>query len=136
LAKPHIHALSSVRKYGGVVDDYLDIHEFLDSSKGTIADHRHRTLTHTTWFISTVLPRVFGFTRVNSAGKTYSVRDVGEDHVREDYGNRFIPTVQDFLADLPLAPWMQNGKGSPPSSAKLYREPRVTTEDLSNVTFD
>ena len=58
MAKPHIHALSSVRSFGGLEEDYLPIHEFLDSSKAIVADNRHRAFTHNSWFINTVIPRV------------------------------------------------------------------------------
>ncbi len=30
MAHPYHHALSSVKKWGGTVDDYLGCHEFLD----------------------------------------------------------------------------------------------------------
>lgn len=119
MAKPWIHSLSSARKFGGKPEDYLAIHEFLDASKGTIADNRHRALTHNAWFLSFVLPRVFGDVRANSGGRVYSVRDVGEQHVLEDFGGAFIPSAQDYLAELPLLGWMQNGLGRPPSAAKL-----------------
>jgi hypothetical protein len=128
VAKPYIHALSSVKKYGGRPDEYTPIHEFLDSSKGAIPDNRHRALTHTSWFLSVVLPRVFGETFVNSDGRVVSVRDVGEDHVLEDYGMKFIPTPQDFLAEVPMADWMQNGRGQPPSSRRLYGKGEVRSE--------
>jgi hypothetical protein len=121
LAKPWIHSLSSARKFGGEPDDYMAIHEFLDSSKQTIADNRHRALTHNAWFIGTILPKVFGDTFKNSAGRTVSVRDIGEQHVLEDYGGKFIPSAQDFLQEIEMKGWMQNGIGAPPSSAKLYR---------------
>lgn len=76
LAKPHIHSRSSAKKFGGKWEDYLDIHEFMDSSKGGIADYRHRALAHNSWFIMTVLPRVCSF----SYGEV-SVNGVGEDEV-------------------------------------------------------
>lgn len=122
MAKAHIHAESSARRFGGSPEDYLDIHLFLDSSKQVVGDWRHRALTHNTWFLAAVLPRVFGNTRVNSAGKTYSVVDVGERHVLEDYGMKFIPTPQDFLAEMEMKDWMANGRGVPPSHARLGRE--------------
>lgn len=56
--KPFVHALSSVKQFGGCVDDYLEIYNFLDCSKSVIADPRHRALTHNTWFLSFVLERV------------------------------------------------------------------------------
>ena len=124
MAKPWIHAQSSAKRFGGKPDDYMSIHELLDSSKATIADNRHRALTHTSWFISSILPRIFGETATNSAGKTYSVRDVAEQHVLEDYGNQFIPTPQDFLQTMAYEDWMDNGRGVPPSN-NMIRQRKV-----------
>lgn len=118
MSKPYIHARSSAKRFGGVPEDYLDIHNLMDSSKATLADPRHRVLTHTSWFVGFVLEQVFGTTRVNSDAKVYSVRDVGEQHILEDFGGRFIPTVQDYLEPLPVKPWMLAGKGEPPASFK------------------
>lgn len=119
MSKPYIHAVSSAKRFGGVPEDYLKIHNLMDSSKATIADPRHRCLTHNSWFIGHVLEVVFGTTLINSDGKTISVRDVGEQHCLEDFGGRFIPTPQDYLENLPVSPWMLAGKGQPPSSYKL-----------------
>ena len=33
MAHPYHHALSSVRKWGGTVEDYLPIHSWFDASK-------------------------------------------------------------------------------------------------------
>lgn len=122
MSKPWIHAESSAKKFGGLPTDYIDIHNFLDSSKGTIADSRHRALTHTSWFLSTVLERVFGVIIQNSDGRKVSVRDIGEQHILEDFGGRFIPSAQDYLQNIELDEWMVSGKGSPPSFAKLFRK--------------
>jgi hypothetical protein len=119
MAKPFIHALSSVRKWGGKPEDYLPIHDLLDSSKGTIADSRHRALTHNAWFLSTILERVFGHNITNSDGRLVSVRDIGEQHVLEDFGGRYIPSAQDYLQEIEIKEWMVKGLGAPPSFAKL-----------------
>ena len=120
VAKPYIHAKSSVKRWGGEVSDYLPIHDFLDSSKGVIPDSRHRALTHTSWFLSFVLERVFGTTITNSDDKVVSVRDIGEQHILEDFGNRFIPSAQDYLQNIEWEDWMLNGKaGKPPSFARI-----------------
>ncbi len=132
MSKPYIHALSSVKHHGGVVSDYLPLHEFMDSSKATIADNRHRALTHNSWFILTIIPKVFGETFVNSDGKTVSSRDIAEEHVQEDYGNRFIPSAQDFLQEMEYTEWMTNGKGSPPSFARISNR-KTTTR---HIDFD
>ncbi len=117
MSKPWIHAVSSARKFGGTAQDYEQIHEFMDCSKSVMADNRHRALTHNAWFIAMILPRVFGNTFKNSEGKVVSTRDVGEQHVLEDFGGRFIPTAQDYLQDIPLHNWINNGrKGENPPS--------------------
>ena len=117
MAKPYIHARNSVRKFGGDIEDYVDIHDFMDSSKGCIADNRHRALTHNAWFLSNVLERVFGRTITNADGREVSVRTIGEQHVLEDFGMKFIPSAQDYLEGIPFSDWMNNGRGGdvPPS---------------------
>lgn len=117
MAKPYTHAVSSARRFGGVPEDYLPIHEFMDSSKIALADNRHRALTHTSWFIEFILPKVFGSVIENSDGKKIPIASVGEQHCLEDFGNRFIPTPQDYLANIPFEDWMNNGsKGDNPPS--------------------
>lgn len=118
MAKPFIHAESSAKKFGGKPEDYIEIHNFMDSSKAVLADNRHRALTHNSWFISVVLERVFGVTICNSEGKMVLVRDIGEQHVLEDFGGEFIPSAQDYLQALDYQPWM-NAKGLPPSREKV-----------------
>lgn len=111
------------------MEDYLDIHIFMDTSKATIADNRHRALTHTSWFIGTVLERVFGYSITNSDGKIVSVRDIGEQHVMEDLG--FIPTPQDYLAGIPYEKWMNGFAAKPPSmkGIETNKKERVTRWD-------
>ena len=127
MAKPWIHALSSARKFGGKPEDYEPVHTFLDSSKGVIADNRHRALTHNSWFLSVVLERVFGVTFQNSDGKTISTRDIGEQHVFEDLG--FIPSGQDYLAEVEYKSWME-GRGKPPSFSKIEASQKITKKEI------
>lgn len=131
MSKPWIHAESSARRYGGVPEDYIEIHNLMDSSKATIADNRHRALTHNSWFIGYIIEKVFGVTITNSDGRIVSVRDVAEQHVLEDYGGRFIPSAQDFLQEIEFHDWMQNGHGTPPSHAKVLKrkKPRYVIVD-------
>lgn len=120
------HAANSAEKFGGVPQDYLAIHLFLDSSKAQINDARHRALTHTSWFIREVLPRVFGDTITNSSKKLVSVTEIGEQHVLEDFGMLFVPTPQDFLGEMELVAWMDNARnGATPPSRKKVREKKA-----------
>lgn len=120
MSKPYIHALSSAKRFGGTPEDYIDIHNWFDETKGWIADARHRAIRHHAQGIMEC-EKVFGVTRCNSAARVYSVRDIGEQHVLEDFAGRFIPTAQDYLATIEPQQWMQNGNGTPPSCAKLFK---------------
>jgi len=44
--KPYRHARSSAAKYGGFPDDYLAIHDYMDSTKSAVPDVRHRAILH------------------------------------------------------------------------------------------
>jgi hypothetical protein len=86
MAHCYYHALSSVRKWGGTVDDYLPLHQWFDQSKAILADPRHRALRHHAEGYS-CSKRLFGETLVNADGRVVPVRLVGEQHVREDLGS-------------------------------------------------
>ena len=134
MAKPWIHAKSSAKKFGGNPEDYIDIHNLMDSSKGAFPDNRHRALTHNAWFVGPdgILERVFGVYIVNSAGKEVQVRDIGEQHILEDFKMQYIPTVQDYFAGMKYEDWMNNGNGAPPPShALLHNEANVRKEKVT-----
>ena len=98
------HALSSVRRWGGRVEDYLGLHQWLDASKEHFADFRHRALRHHTEGIA-LAERLFGVTLTLSTGRVIPVRWVAEQHVKEDLGR--IPTVADWLRCIRPEAWMQ-----------------------------
>ncbi len=147
MSKPHIHAESSARKFGGKMEDYIEIHSFMDLSKGAIADNRHRTLTHTSWFLSNILERIHFVNSCpmtadgkfplikNSVGNLVSVRDIGEQHILEDFGGKFIPTPQDYLQEMEYKPWMQNGHGVP-SSFQIFEKKTKKTVLTSQDSID
>lgn len=122
MANPLIHSRSSVRLWGGVEEDYLLLHNKMDCSKAYFSDNRHRTLTHTMFWIFEVMIPIFGEYIVNSDGKKVSVKDICEYHILEDYGKRFIPNVSDFLNEMEVKSWMANGVGEPPDSQKKLRK--------------
>lgn len=136
MAKPWIHAMSSVKRYGGKPENYLPIHDLMDSSKAVIADSRHRALTHNSWFVGTILEKVFGNHIVNSDGKKVSVRQIGEDHVMEDFSNRFIPAASDYLNEMEYRDWMQNGRDSVPPSFEKIQNGRTVTRRVVDLLKD
>lgn len=101
--KPHLHAKLSVKKFGGVIDDYMEIHEFIDSSKIAMPDVRHRAVLHSA-FGCYLAERIFGRLITNSDGDLVSVRDIAENHIIQDLG--FIPTMEFWLKGLPIEEWM------------------------------
>lgn len=103
MAHPYHHALSSVRKWGGVPEDYLYLHAWFDESKQIIADYRHRALRHHAEGIF-MLEKIFGTTITLSTGRVIPTRWVGEQHVREDLGR--IPSFADWVRAIRPEPWM------------------------------
>jgi len=104
--KPLIHAKLSKKRYGGEIEDYLPIHNFIDSSKISMPDVRHRALLHSS-FGCYLAEQMFGVYITNAEGKHVSVRDLAEEHVQEDLG--FIPTVEKWLNKMPMELWMSGG---------------------------
>lgn len=103
MAHPYHHALSSVKKWGGTVEDYLPIHSWFDASKEILADFRHRALRHHAEGIF-MAETIFGATITLSTGRVIPARWVGEQHVREDLGR--IPSFADWARAIHPAPWM------------------------------
>lgn len=103
----YYHAQSSARTFGGVPEDYLEIHNWFDETKKSFADFRHRALRHHAEGIFEA-ERIFGVTVRNSAGKNVPVRYIAEQHVQEDCGGR-IPSLADWLSKILPEPWMARG---------------------------
>lgn len=104
------HAQSAARKWGGVPEDYIEIEEFIDSSKKIIGDVRHRSVYHHTegvWLCQ----RIFG--RVIPVEKTHKevlvpVRMVAERHILEDLG--WLPSPADYINHMAVSPWMSGAQ--------------------------
>jgi hypothetical protein len=105
ISHPNIHAKSSVKKFGGKIEDYLLIHNWFDDSKSHMADMRHRALKHHSVGIFEC-EKVFGNSIINSDGKEIYTRYIGEQHVLEDLG--FIPTLEDWFENMQMQKWMMN----------------------------
>ena len=118
----YFHAVSSAKKWGGDPELYLSVHEFIDSSKRTLGDVRHRSLYHHTegvWLCQ----RIFGVTLTTEGGRKVPVRLVAERHIIEDLG--WLPSPADFIAGMPIKPWMsgKQAKTVPLSILQLTGDP-------------
>lgn len=127
--KPLIHSRLSSRKYGGTPEEYMKYHNWMDQTKGYLADVRHRAILHSA-FGCMLIEQVFGDTFINSEGKEISTRDIAEDHILEDLGQ--IPTLEKWLSKLPLESWM----GKPNEDAAKGKEPRVVVYESTNKLLE
>lgn len=105
--KPLVHARISVRRFGGKVDDYLPIHNYIDQTKAHVPDARHRIILHNSFGIY-LCEQQFGSYLTLENGHTVSVRDVAEQHVLDDLG--FIPTLVEILDKAKLPAEIKSGK--------------------------
>lgn len=112
---PLYHSKSSVKRWGGKVEDYLPIHELLDSPKTTMNNNTSRMLTHNIWFCYHIIPKIFGYNITNSDGRSVDTVDIAMLHCAEDFRMQGIPTVQDYLENMVVQPWMNNGAKPLPS---------------------
>jgi len=110
MSHPFYHATSSVKRFGGSVQDYIALHEWFDQTKAHLPDARHRAILHSSFGLF-LCQQMFGEVIVRkSDGKPIPTRILGEQHILEDLG--FIPTVQDWMKELPIKSWMVKGARS------------------------
>lgn len=104
------HAQSAARKWGGVPEDYIEIEEFIDSSKKVIGDVRHRSLYHHTsgvWLCQELFGRTIEVVRTNRTIQV-PVRLIAERHVLEDLG--WLPSPKDYIDGMVIRPWMSGSQ--------------------------
>ena len=94
---PIDHARLSARDFGGEPADYLELHEWIDSTKLHCEDFRHRAILHSTFGIG-LAEQLFGPTIRNSVGNDIPTRELARRHIKEDCGQ--VPTVKEWLDAL------------------------------------
>lgn len=137
---PLIHSKSSVKRWGGKVENYLPIHQLLDSPKSCMNNNTARCLTHNTWFAYEIIPKIFGYNIINSDGKSVDTVDIAMLHISEDFKHKGIPTPQDYLENMVVQGWMNNGVKEIPSveaskRSKELLEKLRTVEQESKPSF-
>jgi hypothetical protein len=75
MAHPYQHAVSSARKFGGIPEDYVEIHKWFDETKAWVGHSKHRMFRH------------------HSEG---IFECVAEQHVKEDC-NGYIPSAKEWV---------------------------------------
>jgi len=115
--KPYLHAKNSVKKHGGKLEDYMEIHNFIDSSKAAVPDVRHRAFLHNA-FGCFLVEQMFGAVMVNSDGKNFSPRDIAEEHIIDDLG--FIPTAERWIKNMPIEIWMGGSRRGKAGKVEIH----------------
>ena len=123
------HATSSANAFGGVAEDYLEIHEWFDRSRGGTSSILHRMLAHHTQGIKDAVEH-FGSTITSSSGRKVPVSLIGEQHITEDLG--FVPTLDDYIGMMTCPRWAS--KKAKLLHSRLHE--RVDTSELSAVNAD
>ncbi len=102
---PFEHSLLSQRDFQGSPEDYLSIHEFLDSTKSHFPHFMHRMILHNSFGIE-LCERIFGPVVTNSDNLPISTREIARLHIVQDLGR--LPSLQDWFKTLTVnrQPWM------------------------------
>ena len=103
MADPWNHSVSSAKVFGGVPEDYTDIHLWLDESKRFFSDFRHRALRHHSEGVHAAVEK-FGPVRRVTGGVMVPVRQIAERHIKEDLGR--VPSLEDWLKRIQPEKWM------------------------------
>lgn len=118
------HAQSAARKWGGKPEDYIEIEEFIDSSKQVLGDVRHRSMYHHTtgvWLCQRIFGRVLEIPRASGDGVIeVPVRLIAERHVLEDLG--WLPSPADYINGMPIKPWMSGSQRKELPLSHLLKE--------------
>lgn len=111
------HALLSAKKFNCHVDDTLQLHRLMDSSKHFFPASQHRLFSHNMWFIQ-VLTEFIGDVIPNTkTGCMMSTRDILFEHCKEDHNGK-VPSLEDWLGcirfEIPAAhrTWFNNPRPS------------------------
>jgi hypothetical protein len=98
------HCLQSCERFGGLPDDYLPLHQFINSARTVLPDEVSRCILHNAWGIDIAVRCIGATFRRSSDHVRLSTREVAESHVLRDLGT--IPTMLETLHAVPLAKWM------------------------------
>lgn len=129
MSHPHLHALSSARRFGGAWTDYFPLHAWFDASKAAWADTRHRAVLHHTLGLR-LLQEVFGRTAARASdGAPLDVLQVGTQHLEEDCG--CVPTLAGWLGARPLEAWIEEGRDEVPHAFRSAERHGGVPEDYA-----
>ena len=96
---PYHHALSSQRRHGGEISDYLALHSWFDASKTVLGHFTHRALRHHREGVAEAV-RIFGETIAIADGARVPIEVLSLQHLAEDMS--MLPSAADWLGQIVL----------------------------------
>ncbi len=105
--KAYVHAKNNSKEFGGVPEDYIKIHQFIDHTKDAFPGMKHRIFLHNAFGIY-IVEQVFGPIIKNSDGREVCTRTIAEKHILEDLG--FIPSLDDCSKAIIDVDWLYGSK--------------------------
>jgi hypothetical protein len=98
------HCRASAEGFGGVWDDYQEIHQFLDWPRDCLPDGRFRRVLHNSWGVA-LAEQAFSLALTRASdGVELAVRPIVERHITRELG--VIPTLDAALEGVALQRWM------------------------------
>ena len=93
-----IHSDISSKRWGAPAENFLEIHNFIDSSKEIESSNLHRAATHHLAFVRNVMIPIFGHTIHTSNDRKVNLKDcIEQDHILCDFANRYLPSLGDYV---------------------------------------
>ena len=139
--KPLQHAQISQKTHGGKWQDYIELHNFLDSSKAACAHFKHRFLLHHVEGVE-VAVKIFGDKTINSENNTIETKRLLSDHLIEDVGkivrvedwaNDLFPNQNDSIYKFLAKKRLQIENDSIKGEAELFRAFNLSQKDISAI---
>lgn len=87
----------SARKFGGIEQDYYQIHKFIDSSKLFYFHFKHRLILHNLFGVELAIKKFEDYI-VNDDNSVILVRDIAIEHLKEDCNGQ-VPSLTDWLSN-------------------------------------
>jgi len=91
------HSMISARKFGGIEQDYYQIHKFIDSSKLFYFHFKHRLILHNLFGVELAIKKFEDYI-VNDDNSVILVRDIAIEHLKEDCNGQ-VPSLTDWLSN-------------------------------------
>lgn len=102
-----------------------EIADVMDYGRRYHGDLRWRALSYHSWFTALVIPKIYPDPIQITTSISISGEEIANLYIISRLG--FVPSAQEWMNDMPMIGWMNNGRGAPPLSIQVHHANRVTT---------